>query len=85
MEVKIEETKLKEVDILVDKYTVCDKCNAVIEDDNGNIVFMVTTMRKDETVRVISFRRASNEERNIFFEGTGYNKALSSDGSTWLP
>jgi uncharacterized DUF497 family protein len=27
-------------------------------DDNGNIVFMVTTMRYNETVRVISFRKA---------------------------
>ena len=49
-------------------------------DDSGNIVFMVTTMREDETVRVISFRRASKEERNLFIQGTGYNKALNSDG-----
>jgi uncharacterized DUF497 family protein len=49
-------------------------------DDNRNIVFMVTTMREDETVRVISFRRASKEERNLFIEGTGYNPALNTDG-----
>lgn len=35
-------------------------------DDSGNVVKMVTTMRPDETVRVISFRRASEEERAEF-------------------
>lgn len=35
-------------------------------DDSGNIVVMVTTMRPDETVRVISFRRASEGERVTF-------------------
>lgn len=49
--------------------------NHIGVDDNDNIVFMVTTMRKDETVSVISFRMASRDERNIFIEGTGYNKA----------
>jgi uncharacterized DUF497 family protein len=41
-------------------------------DDAGNVVFMVTTMRADETVRVISFRRASNEEREVFLSLTDY-------------
>jgi uncharacterized DUF497 family protein len=41
-------------------------------DDNGKVVHMVTTMRPNETVRVISFRRASKEERQKFFELTGY-------------
>lgn len=35
-------------------------------DDSGNVVFMVTTMRPDETVRIISFRRASEEERKLY-------------------
>ena len=39
-------------------------------DDGGNVVIMVTTMRPDETVRVISFRRASEEERAEFYELT---------------
>lgn len=43
-------------------------------DDAGEVVFMVTTMRPDETVRVISFRRASCEERDIFYNLTGYDK-----------
>jgi uncharacterized DUF497 family protein len=39
-------------------------------DEENNVVFIVTTMRPDETVRVISFRRASEEERQIFAEHT---------------
>ncbi len=41
-------------------------------DDDGKVVFMVTTMRPNEVVRVISFRRASEEERARFRESTGY-------------
>ena len=41
-------------------------------DDENNIVFIVTTMRPDETVRVISFRKASDEEREIYHRMTGY-------------
>ena len=35
-------------------------------DTSGEVVFFVTTMRADETVRVISFRRASAEEEAIY-------------------
>jgi uncharacterized DUF497 family protein len=41
-------------------------------DDNGRVVLMVTTMRPDEIVRVISFRRAHKSERDRFYELTGY-------------
>lgn len=41
-------------------------------DDAGKVVLMVTTMRPNETVWVISFRRASAEERQKFRELTGY-------------
>lgn len=41
-------------------------------DDSGKVVFMVTTMRPDETVRVISVRRASKQERDKFQDITGY-------------
>lgn len=41
-------------------------------DDSGKVVFMVTTMRPEEIVRVISFRRASEQEREKFRELTGY-------------
>ncbi len=48
-------------------------------DDNGDIVFMVTTMREDETVRIISFRKAHDNERDIFKSSTGYNKLIQRD------
>lgn len=41
-------------------------------DDCGDVALMVTTMRPDETVRVISFRRARENEREKFRELTGY-------------
>jgi len=41
-------------------------------DDSGTVVLMVTTMRSDEAVRVISFRRASEHECSIFQKMTGY-------------
>jgi len=41
-------------------------------DDENNVVLIVTTMRPDETVRVISFRKASDEEREIYHRMTGY-------------
>jgi uncharacterized DUF497 family protein len=47
-------------------------------DDDGYVVLMVTTMRPDETVRVISFRRASEAEREVFHKYTGYKKGMQS-------
>lgn len=44
-------------------------------DDSQKVVFIVTTMCPDETVRVISFRRASAKERVIFHQYTGYNES----------
>jgi len=41
-------------------------------DDGGKVVLIVSTMRPDETVRIISFRRASSEERDRFAAMTGY-------------
>ncbi len=41
-------------------------------DDSGNVVTFVTTMRDEETVRIISFRRASESECKIFYEHSGY-------------
>lgn len=37
-------------------------------DDSKNVVFFVTTMRDDETVRVISLRRAHENEIRLFVE-----------------
>ena len=41
-------------------------------DSEGKVVFIVTTMRPDETIRVISLRRASQDERDSFAQATGY-------------
>jgi uncharacterized DUF497 family protein len=43
-------------------------------DDSGKVVLMVTTMRADETVRIISFRRANEEEREQFYQQTGFRE-----------
>jgi uncharacterized DUF497 family protein len=43
-------------------------------DDGGKVVLMVTTMRPNETVRVISYRRASDVERESFSCRTGYQE-----------
>ena len=40
--------------------------------DAGEVLFMVTTMRKNEVVRVISIRDASEDERKVFKQLTGY-------------
>lgn len=37
-------------------------------DDSHNVVVVVTTMRPDETVRVISYRRASSAECETYWE-----------------
>ncbi|EAT14668.1 BrnT family toxin [Desulfuromonas acetoxidans] len=43
-------------------------------DSEGNVVFFVSTMREKETVRVISLRRASSEERKVFKYFTGFEE-----------
>lgn len=44
----------------------------MLVDDNDRVVFMVTTMREYETVRVISLRSAHESERARFHELTGW-------------
>lgn len=44
-------------------------------DDSGRVVVVVTTMRPDEIVRVISYRRASYDERCRFSDLTGFTEA----------
>ncbi|WP_019896368.1 BrnT family toxin [Hydrogenovibrio halophilus] len=46
-------------------------------DDSGNVVLFVTTMREEETVRVISFRRARKSECKIFYQNIDYNNSLN--------
>ena len=45
-------------------------------DDEDNVVFMVTTMRPDEIVRIVSFRCASEEERKVYYSVTGHKKSV---------
>ena len=40
--------------------------NHMTLDDDGHVVFFVTTMRSNETVRVISLRKASDTERELY-------------------
>ncbi|HUW37673.1 MAG TPA: BrnT family toxin [Rhodocyclaceae bacterium] len=43
-------------------------------DDQGNIVFLVTTMRSEETIRIISLRRANSKEREVFTALSGFQE-----------
>lgn len=45
-------------------------------DGDGKVVFIVTTMRQDEIIRVISLRRASQGERELFGALTGFMEAV---------
>jgi uncharacterized DUF497 family protein len=40
--------------------------NHMTKDDDGYVVFFVTTMRPGETVRVISLRRACDHEKQLY-------------------
>lgn len=42
------------------------RSNILTLDKNGFVVLIALTMRSDETVRIISMRRASKDERSIF-------------------
>jgi uncharacterized DUF497 family protein len=46
-------------------------------DDQGKVIFLVTTMRAGETVRIISLRRAHPDERNVFVALTGFNEVMN--------
>ena len=43
-------------------------------DDSGKVIFVVTTMRSDETVWIISCRPAKRKERDEFYSNTGYRE-----------
>ena len=46
-------------------------------DDTGKVVLFVTTMRENETIRIISYRRARIEERATFSQHTGFEEIAS--------
>lgn len=48
-------------------------------DDCGKVVLIVTTMRPEEIVRVISYRRASDVERERFCSVTGFRAPSDED------
>ena len=50
--------------------------NHLTLDDSGKVVFFVTTMRQDETVRVISLRRASEQEQKIYRQACLHGEVL---------
>lgn len=43
----------------------------MVEDEHGDVLFIVTTMRPNETVRVISVRKTSEQERSLFIHYVG--------------
>ena len=53
--------------------------------DGGHVVLFVTTMREDETVRIISFRRATETERETFFRHTGIADSSTRTRETTQP
>jgi uncharacterized DUF497 family protein len=50
--------------------------NHMIVDEFGKVLFMVTTMRPHETVRIISVRRANESEREEFFRQKGFREGF---------
>jgi uncharacterized DUF497 family protein len=58
-----------------DASTVAERRHEHMTVDEGKVIFIVTTMRPDETVRVISVRRADAEERDTFAAYTGFREA----------
>lgn len=51
-------------------------------DDQGQVVLMVTTMRPNEAVRVISFREANVDERETFRRLTGFVESKACRSAT---
>ena len=54
-------------------------------DDRGDVVLFVTTMRDEETVRIISFRRATQAERETFFRHTSMPSRSTRTRDTMQP
>lgn len=55
------------------------RSNIITIDKHGKVILIALTMRPNETVRIISMRRASKKERNLFTKLIGYNQPNSAD------
>lgn len=52
------------------------RSNVMTIDKQGKVILIALTMRPGETTRIISMRRASTQEREIFAKLVGYNQPL---------
>ena len=52
------------------------RSNVMTIDKQGKVILIALTMRPGETARIISMRRASTQERDIFAKLVGYNQPL---------
>lgn len=50
------------------------RSNIITTDKQGKVILIALTMRQNETVWIISMRRASRKERDLFAELIGYNQ-----------
>jgi uncharacterized DUF497 family protein len=55
------------------------RSNIITIDKRGKVILIALTMRQNEKVRIISMRRASKKERNLFTKLVGYNAANAAD------
>ena len=55
------------------------RSNIITIDKQGKVILIALTMRRNETVRIISMRRASKKERDIFAKLLGYNQPNAAD------
>lgn len=60
--------------IIADAGTPDERRHLLMTIDDGKVVFIVVTMRPDESIRIISFRRASPDERADFAAHTGFRE-----------
>ncbi len=55
------------------------RSNIMTIDKQGKVILIALTMRQNETARIISMRRASKKERDIFAKLLGYNQPNAAD------
>jgi len=55
------------------------RSNIITIDKQGKVILIALTMRQNETIRIISMRRASEKERCLFTELVDYNQGNPAD------